>query len=274
MPSAGHPLRDTRSDRSGAQKRSPRILGRHTLLGALRLATALALGMGAAAPLRAIDPPVRFDDASALLNFEHVSLAFDGDGLAGAAWIDYDNDRFLDLFLTNGRTQPNGLFHNDGHGGFVDVAAAAGVQDRRGSSGVVAADFDNDGWPDLFLTGDGGVTGSGASPVVLYHNNGDGTFSDITATAGIVGPPTANSAAVADIDNDGFLDLFIGAPGSLSGHEQHANRLFHNNGDGTFTDISASAGVHTAIGAFAALFSDYDHDGFIDLFAGNGKMSA
>jgi len=92
------------------------------------------------------------------------------------------------------------------------------VQDRRGSSGVVAADFDNDGWQDLFVTGDGGVIGSGAGPVVLYHNNGDGTFSDITATAGIVGPPTANSAAAADIDNDGFLDLFIGASDSLSGH--------------------------------------------------------
>ena len=91
---------------------------------------------------------------------------------------------------------------------------------------------------------------------MLYRNNGDGTFSDITAASGIDGPPTANSAAAADIDNDGFLDLFIGAPGSLSAHVQHANRLFRNNGDLTFTDISAAAGVNTSIGAFAALFSD------------------
>jgi hypothetical protein len=212
---------------------------------------------------------VVFEDLSGLVDFHRSSV--DGDALAGAAWIDYDADGFLDLFLTNGKTQPNGLFRNDGHGGFIDVSAHAGIQNGGGNSGVVAADLDNDGFVDLFLTGDGGVVGTGDSPVVLYHNNGDGTFSDVTAASGIVGPPTAVSAAAADIDNDGFLDLFISAPGSLLRHAQHANRLFRNNGDLTFTDISASARVNTAIGAFATLFSDYNDDGFIDLFVGNGN---
>lgn len=265
----GHSERPVRHHGARTGHRHERRADR--ILCALFVSAAVALALGVPLPARAGNPPVVFEDVSALVDFHHLSVPFDGDGLAGAAWFDYDNDGFLDLFLTNGKTQPNGLFRNDGHGGFIDVSAQAGIQNRRGNSGVVAADLDNDGFRDLFLTGDGGVTGSGASPVVLYRNNGDGTFSDITAASGIVGPPTASSAAVADIDNDGFLDLFITAPGSLSAHVQHANRLFHNNGNLTFTDISATAGVNTAIGAFAALFTDYDRDGFIDLVVGNGN---
>jgi VCBS repeat protein len=143
---------------------------------------ALALGLALRPAAEADEPPTRFDDVSTIVDFQHLSVPFDGDGLAGAAWVDYDADGFLDLFLTNGKTRPNGLFRNDGHGGFIDVSALAGIQNGRGNSGVVAADFDNDGFADLFLTGDGGVLGSSSSPVVLYHNNGDGTFSDITAS--------------------------------------------------------------------------------------------
>ena len=87
---------------------------KHTLRGVLLIGVELALNLGARTPLEAIDPPIQFEDASALVNYQHIGLAFGGDGLAGAAWIDYDNDGFLDLFLTNGRTQSNGLFRNDG----------------------------------------------------------------------------------------------------------------------------------------------------------------
>ena len=97
--------------------------------------------------------PVLFADVSALLNFEHRSTAFNGSGLAGAAWFDFNNDGLLDLFLTNGKEQPNGLFQNNGDGSFTDVAAQAGVQNGLGNSGVVAADVDNDGFKDLFLVG-------------------------------------------------------------------------------------------------------------------------
>ncbi len=126
------------------------------------------------------DPPVRFEDVSGRLNFVHRSGEFGGDGLGGAAWFDFDNDGLLDLFLTNGKTQPNALFKNMGNGAFMDVAAAALVANGLGNSGVIAADIDNDGFKDLFLTGDGGVMGTGESPMMLYHNLGNGTFADIT----------------------------------------------------------------------------------------------
>ncbi len=213
------------------------------------------------------EPPVSFANVSALLgDFEHQSLTFGGDGLAGAAWFDFDNDGDLDLFVTNGKGNANALFENDGKGGFTDVAEAAGVANGLGNSGVVAADIDNDGLQDLFLTGDGGIGGTGESPVKLYHNQGGGVFTDITKASNVVGAETTLSAAFADIDNDGFLDLFITAPGSFVTDTQHANTLYRNNGDLTFTDISADSGVDTALGACATFFSDYNGDGWIDLF--------
>ena len=214
-----------------------------------------------------VNPPVSFENVSALLgDFEHHSVGFGGDGLGGAAWFDFDNDGDLDLFVTNGKGHANALFENDGKGGFTDIAEAAGVANGLGNSGVVAADIDNDGLQDLFLTGDGGMMGTGESPVKLYHNEGGGVFTDITKDSGVFGATTTLSAAFADIDNDGFLDLFITAPGSLVTHTQHANKLYRNNGDLTFTDISAASGVNTALGACATFFSDYNGDGWIDLF--------
>ncbi len=234
------------------------------LLGAV---TGIPVWVGVGATAVAGEPPVSFENVTALLgDFEHQSVGFGGDGLAGAAWFDFDNDGDLDLFVTNGKSHANALFENDGKGGFTDIAEAAGVANGLGNSGVIAADIDNDGLQDLFLTGDGGLGGAGDSPVKLYHNEGGGVFTDITMLSGVVGGVTTLSAAFADIDNDGFLDLFITAPGSLATQTQHANTLYHNNGDLTFTDISAASGVDTALGACATFFSDYNGDGWIDLF--------
>ncbi len=209
---------------------------------------------------------VSFRDVSTRLDFTHRTEG--GEGLAGAAWFDYNGDGLLDIYLTNGIGHPNGLFRNNGDGTFTNVSQEAGVENGAGNSGVVAGDIDNDGYVDLFLTGEGGILGSRQSSVKLYHNNGDGTFTDVTRASGLVGPETAWSAALADIDDDGFLDLFIASPGRAL-QEQHHNTLYRNNGDLTFTDISASSGVNTARGACVASFTDYDRDGWIDLVVGD-----
>ncbi len=118
-----------------------------------RVALVAAITVVAYAPIAmAQDPPVRFEDVSGRLNFVHRSVEFGGDGLGGAAWFDFDNDGLLDLYLTNGKTQPNALFKNMGNGTFTDVAAAAMVANGMGNSGVIAADIDNDVFNDLFLT--------------------------------------------------------------------------------------------------------------------------
>src|SRR5207247_4211696 len=128
---------------------------------------------------------------------------------AGAAWLDYDGDGKLDLYLVNGsaydrpagRGEPNRLFRGDGRGHFQDVTEAAGVGDRGWGYGVAVGDFDNDGYPDLYVTNHG--------PNVLYHNNGNGTFTDVTARAGVAAGSWSTSAAFFDMDGDGDLDLYV-----------------------------------------------------------------
>lgn len=213
---------------------------------------------------------ITFSDLSSIIDFERESFVNNGDGLAGAAWFDYNNDGQLDLFLTNGRGNEHGLFHNNGDGTFTDRAADAGITGINGATGVIAADIDNDGFMDIFLSGDGGMMGVfGDSETRLYHNKGDGTFDDITTASGVVGGLTTLSAAFGDIDNDGFVDLFVSACGSLPNQSQHPNVIYRNNGDLTFDDISEASGIDTALGACIAFFSDYNNDCFTDLFIGN-----
>ncbi len=220
-------------------------------------------------PLRATaqSPPVLFEDVSDRIPFLHHSVDAGGDGLAGAAWFDFDIDGDLDLFLPNGKNSTNALFRNNADGTFSNIAKDAGVENGLGNSAAVAADFDNDGWPDLFLTGEGGsLQGTAQAPLHLFRNTRDGKFEDVTPGSGLQAPPTHLAASAADIDNDGLVDIFISAPGSLALKVNHQNRMYRNLGNFRFEDVSAQSGLNTQLGACATMFADYDNDGWQDLF--------
>jgi hypothetical protein len=213
--------------------------------------------------------PILLEDVSHRLDFAR-QLGSDADGLAGAAWFDFDNDGFLDLFIPNAAGHANALFRNNQDGTFTDVAFPAGVANGTGNSGAVAGDFNNDGWADLL------VTYAGSEPdqahTRLYQNRGDGGFSDITESAGLSGERSSFSPVLADIDNDGFLDVFLTSLGTAPGlpsSQQFRNKLYRNNGDLTFTDVSDSSGANEDFGACAATFTDVNLDGFPDLLVAN-----
>jgi enediyne biosynthesis protein E4 len=217
--------------------------------------------------------------------------------IAGVAILDYDGDGWPDIYIANGAQIPtlkkpdasfsNRLFHNNHDGTFTDVTEKAGVAGRGYSMGVAAADFDNDGRPDLFVTG--------VRENILYHNRGDGTFEDVTEKAGLKGDGTWSVAAGwFDYDNDGLLDLFVvhyvqwdPAKESFCGDKRidyraycHpefygplANALYHNRGDGTFEDVSASSGIAAHPGkGMGVAFADYDHDGLMDVLVANDTV--
>ena len=188
------------------------------------------------------------------------------DGGRGSAWGDYDNDGDEDIVAV-GTYQPHALYRNNGDGTFTNVAEQAGIADPRGGWGSLFADYDNDGSLDLYITRGGW---SGAAENTLYHNNGDGTFSDVTHAAGVADPQSSFCAAWADYDNDGYLDLYI-ADGVIG--DGAANVLYHNNGDGTFTNIAESAGVANTGNSLGTAWGDYDKDGYIDLHVVNFGQS-
>ena len=220
------------------------------------------------------------------------------DGIpGGVALLDYDNDGYLDVFFTNGARLPglekdspgfyNRLYHNNHDGTFTDVTDRAGLRGEGYSIGAAGADYDNDGWTDLYVTG--------FNRNILYHNNGNGTFTDMTVKAGVQDVSPAGkklwgvAAAWIDYDNDGKLDLFVtnyldwsfetsrvcGAPGrrlscSPTFYKGEPNILYHNNGDGTFTDVSAAMGISGQIGkGMGVAIADYDGDGWMDIFVAN-----
>lgn len=179
----------------------------------------------------------------------------------GACWLDYDKDGYLDLFLANQSGQTDSLFHNDGGKGFTDVAPKLGMDmanrgKQEGGVGCAVGDYDNDGNLDVFVPNYG--------KNVLWKNQGDGTFANVSAAAGIDVDNHAVGAAWGDYDNDGDLDLFITSYHGEPGQQTPANALFHNNGNGTFTDVISAYPLLNA-GDHGVTWVDYDRDGAIDL---------
>jgi len=214
---------------------------------------------------------------------------------AGCAFLDYDNDGWMDIYLVNSgkcdflNPNPplrNALYRNSRDGTFTDVTETARVGAGGFGQGVAVGDYDGDGFPDLYLTQYGRS--------ILYHNNGDGTFTDVTEKAGLAAPGWASSAVWFDYDNDGRLDLFVCqfvefskslnkscGPGEEGKHGYCIPRLyqpmpswlFHNNGDGTFTDVSKASGIGKYPGkAWGAVATDVNNDGLLDLFVGNDTV--
>jgi hypothetical protein len=255
--------------------------------------------------------PVTFSDITTSSNinfrrmpsFTSVKYLLEAVG-GGVAMLDYDNDGRLDLFFTNGaalkdpmpKTEMpdkrdakywNRLYHQKPDGTFEDVTEAAGLKGSGFSLGVAAADYDNDAYTDLFVTGYGGN--------FLYHNNGNGTFTDVTKKAGVGGAGWSTSAAWIDYDRDGRLDLFVGRyvewdfeSGSLycgdtrpgyrafchpDNFKSATNILYHQRADGSFEDVSAKSGIELPGGkALGVALGDFDNDGFMDIFVANDSV--
>jgi len=257
-----------------------------------------------AAPAVAHDPAIRFEDATdkAGIDFTHsfgsrqLGSLLEGTG-AGCLWFDYNNSGLPSLYVVNGRplddsmhpyplkvkpaTPPhNHLYRNDGNGHFTDVTEQAGLNPDMYSVAVAAADYDNDGNEDLLVTGYG--------KVVLYHNDGKGHFTDVTEKAGIKVEGWAISSTWLDYDKDGCVDLFVGRyvkfdpkyrafyaptnyPGPLD-YEGETNMLFHNNCDGTFTDVTEKSGIGSYVGrTMGVTAADFDNDGWDDIYVANDR---
>ena len=264
-------------------------------LGALRLAPSTLPSSG----------PIRFEEVAQRAGLHYVAANSSTENknqpqtmLAGVALLDYDSDGYLDIYLVGGADIPslvknsplywNRLFHNNRDGTFTDVTEKAGVAGSGYATGVAVGDYDNDGWPDIFVAS---VAGN-----QLFHNNGDGTFTDVAAKAGVSGA-TFNGkkmwsvgAGWFDYNNDGLLDLFVV---NYCGWEVNKdpycllkqgvrsycdpkyypslhNTLYRNNGDGTFTDVSVETGIAQHFGkGMSVSFADYDGDGYLDAFVAN-----
>ncbi|PYU67535.1 MAG: CRTAC1 family protein [Acidobacteria bacterium] len=269
--------------------------------------SSMAIGLAAKPFARSLAQPVsqvRFVDVtrSAGITFRHDN-AFSPEKYlietmgSGCGWIDYDQDGWLDLYLVNGAATPayspkhplrSALYRNNGDGTFSDVTGRAGVgAEGLFGMGVAVGDYDNDGFPDLLVLGYGRC--------ILYHNNRDGTFTDVTTRAGVANSGQwASSAAWFDYDNDGHLDLVVanyvdwspernfycGDRGPEMRSYCHPDdfrgqppTLYHNNGNGTFTDVSKSSGVGLKGGnGLGVVTFDYDNDGWQDIFIANDHM--
>jgi enediyne biosynthesis protein E4 len=275
-------------------------------LVSLLVAFCWVFGPKVACPAQTIpaDPGIRFTDIakSAGINFVHfkgnqgtsINLEEFGPGVCVA---DFDGDGWPDIYFVNGRDRygrgisaRNALYHNNGDGTFTDVTDKAGVAGTGYGLGCVWGDYDNDGHPDLFVSQYGSN--------VLYHNNGNGTFADVTQKAGVAGLESGkfhSSAVFFDYDKDGLLDLYVGSYVQLEpdgpryctvganvksscppqAYRGSLDALYHNNGNGTFTNVTQAANVYQPQGKNLAVgVADYDNDGWPDLFVANDGIPA
>jgi len=197
-----------------------------------------------------------------------------------AAWSDYDNDGHLDVFVTNNAHvmicdgQPNKLFRNKADGAFEDVTDAAGVGDLGNGMGLAWCDYDNDGDQDVYVLNFDNYDFAPPenTPGILYKNNGDGTFSNVTDDAGVANEMGGFGVAWGDYNNDGNMDIFIANLKDI--YPSAKNVLFRNNGDGTFSDVTDSAGVADEEESTEVTWVDYDNDGDLDLHVVNGGIGA
>ena len=183
----------------------------------------------------------------------------------GVVMEDFDGDGLLDLMISSsGPLDQLRFFHNNGDGTFSDRTREAGLTGEVGGLNLVAADYDNDGYVDLVVLRGGWWREHGTYPLSLLHNNGNGTFDDLTKKAGLLSPHPTQTAAWADFDNDGWLDLFVGH--ETTGPEKHPSQLFHNNHDGTFTEVAAPNGLADLGFVKGVAWGDFNNDGHPDLY--------
>jgi hypothetical protein len=251
--------------------------------------------------------PIRFEDVAKVAGINFVTNSSptpnrnEPETMAGGiALLDYDGDGYLDIYAVNGAAIPslqkegpeyqNRLYHNNGDGTFTNVTEKAGLAGTGYNIGVAVGDYDNDGWPDIYVVG--------PTANQLFHNNGNGTFTDVTTKAGVAGGMRNGkkmwsvAAAWLDYNNDGLLDLFVSNyvewevnrdPVCMTADQQREycdptfykplpNTLYRNNGDGTFTDMSAETGIAEHLGkGMGVAIADFDGDGYIDIFVGNDE---
>jgi enediyne biosynthesis protein E4 len=288
-----HSVLSGRNENKEPHARMVRRLTRRDFLNCMALAAAAPIFQ--VKPLRGIDFLLQNSPTARKFLIETMP--------GGVALLDYNNDGLLDIFLVNGgniteslhvpenfdRTNPrywNRLYRQNRDGSFTDVTQAAGLANAGNGNygmGVAVGDYDNDGYPDLFITSYG--------KNILYHNNGDGTFTDVTAKAGVAGGGWSVSAGFFDYDNDGHLDLFVtrymdwdADHNKICGGDYHTYcppnvfpattcLLYRNRGDGTFENVSQRSGIAAKKGrALGVSFADYDGDGFTDIFVANDGM--
>jgi hypothetical protein len=191
----------------------------------------------------------------------------------GAVMEDFDDDGLLDIAVTSsGPMDQMHLFHNNGDGTFSDWTQRAGLTGETGGLNMVATDYDNDGHIDLLVLRGGWWGRFGEYPMSLLHNRGDGTFEDVTVKAGLLSLHPTQTAAWADYDGDGWLDLFVGhewgtlAGGASAREDEHPSQLFHNNRDGTFTEVGAAMGLANLGFVKGVAWGDFNNDGRPDLY--------
>jgi hypothetical protein len=219
-------------------------------------------------PARWLIPARLFASDEAMSEFPDIaaSAGLDIMSHAGGAIVeDFDGDGLLDVMVSSsGPADQMHLFHNNGNGTFADVTEAAGLVGETGGLNIVLTDYNNDGRPDVLVLRGGWWGKQGCYPMSLLRNNGNGTFDDVTEAAGLLSLGPTQTAAWADYDNDGWLDLFVGHESKPD--DPHPSQLFHNNHDGTFTEVGAASGLAELGFVKGVAWGDYNNDGRPDLY--------